>query len=461
MPSKSHDPEGSALLDWFADGAMTLLGYHVERPGQAPSGGLGIFSRPGDPTDDGGCGNAMRYFENGGEVPLLAKAELRSTVHRRVPLDLVVIPIREKGKVTGIGVHAGLWTSEALKLPPEEVPVLRARLKQLDDDFGFDPKGHSGKALRHAVASLAARLVDQPAVDSVRELVTMAMSLADRPRPALIQVRSRPQGPFVQLRLAPARRTDHRAAESPSPNCSKSSVGTPVTNWSVELGDGDLALIRYSQFVANDAPMPNAHELDDAVVEMVRGWAPAVESELIRKAGASRATRLALTYIASFPDEYRARTPAEEGAADILRLCALASDSDRDVRISRQRRWGQAPAAAQDLSPWRADGAQRSRSGAREFRPSGARGNPDDAGWRERLYPRFRSRGRATRPTCRFDPRAGSAKSSARSPMSCAARPRMTSSTSSSSTPGSKPRRWCGCAPGSATCARPAAASAC
>ena len=84
----------------------------------------------------------------------MAKAERKSTVHRRVPLDLVVVPIREAGKIAGIGVHAGLWTSEALRVPPEEVPVLRAGLKQLDKDFGFDPKGHSGKALRHAVGSL-------------------------------------------------------------------------------------------------------------------------------------------------------------------------------------------------------------------------------------------------------------------------------------------------------------------
>ena len=55
----------------------------------------------------------------------------------------------------GIGVHAGLWTSEALRVPPEKVPVLRARLKQLDKDFGFDPKGHSrqGAAPRGRVAS--------------------------------------------------------------------------------------------------------------------------------------------------------------------------------------------------------------------------------------------------------------------------------------------------------------------
>src|SRR5204862_954847 len=122
------EPEGAALLDWFADGAMTLLGYHVARPYEPPSGTLGIFSIPGAPTDEGGCLGAMHYFEQGGDVPLMAKAERKSTVHRRVPLDLVVVPIREGGKVVGIGVHAGLWTSEALRAPPEDVPVLRRRL---------------------------------------------------------------------------------------------------------------------------------------------------------------------------------------------------------------------------------------------------------------------------------------------------------------------------------------------
>ena len=68
---------------------------------------------------------------------------------------------------------------------------------------------------------------------------------------------------------------------------------------------------------------------------MVRGWAPAVEAELIAEAGAPRATRLALTYINSFPDGYRSRTAPEEGAADILRLCDLADEDDRAVRLTR------------------------------------------------------------------------------------------------------------------------------
>ncbi len=326
--------EGAALLNWFADGAMTLLGYHVEKPYEAPSESLGIFSVPGAPTDEGGCLGAMRYLGQGGQIPLMAKAERKSTVHRRVPLDLVVVPIREKGKVTGIGVHAGLWTSEALRVPPEEVPVLRERLNQLDKDFGFDPKGHSGKALRHAVASLPRDLVIAIDYESLRDLVMMAMSLADRPRPALLQVRSILKGQLFTFVWLPREEltTGRRIAID---MLLENEVGREVTSWSVELGDGDLALIRYTQYIDETAPPPDSEALDAAIVEMVRGWAPAVEAELIEAAGAPRATRLALTYINTFPDGYRARTDPEEGAADILRLCNLEDDNARDVRISR------------------------------------------------------------------------------------------------------------------------------
>jgi glutamate dehydrogenase len=326
--------EGAALLNWFADGAMTLLGYQVERPYQPPSETLGIFSIPGAPTDEGGCLGAMRYFEQGGDVPLMAKAERKSTVHRRVPLDLVVVPIRENGKVSGIGVHAGLWTSEALRVPPEDVPMLRERLKQLDDDLGFDPKGHSGKALRHAVASLPRDLVIAIDYNSLRALVMTAMSLADRPRPALLQVRSILKGQLFTFVWLPREElsTTRRLAIA---TLLQNEVGREITSWSVELGDADLALIRYTQYIDESAPLPDADALDAAVVEMVRGWAPAVEAELIARAGAPRATRLALTYIGAFPDSYRSRSAPEETAADILRLCALNDDSERDVRISR------------------------------------------------------------------------------------------------------------------------------
>src|SRR5512139_927940 len=330
--AKVDDPEGAALLNWFADGALTLLGYEVERPGEDPSGTLGIFSIPGAPTDKGGSVGAIRYFEAGGAVPLMAKAERRSTVHRRVPLDLIVVPIRDGKEVTGIGVYAGLWTSQSLIQPTEDVPVLRRRLKQLDKEFGFDPNGHSGKALRHAIASVPRDLLVNLSEDSGRDLITMAMSLADRPRPALLLARSILGGHLFAFVWLPRDElnTERRLAVA---ELLEEATGRAVTSWSIELGEGDLALVRYTLDIECTDDTPDVWELNRKLDEMVRGWEPGVEEALIEKVGAGRATRLTLTYAAQFPDYYRNRTTAEEAAEDILRLNRLNDSSERDARL--------------------------------------------------------------------------------------------------------------------------------
>ncbi len=330
-----EDPEGAALLNWFADGAMTLLGYQVERPGEPPSQGLGVFKLPGDPTDDGGCLGALNYFKNGGAEPLIAKADRKSTVHRRVPLDLVVVPVREGGEMTGIGVYAGLWTSQALSVPAEEVPVLRRRLAELDREFGFDPNGHSGKALRHAMSSLPRDLLVSLAPESVKELVMTAMSLADRPRPTLLLTRSILRGHVFAFVWLPRDELTTRRRIEIGMMIEQACRGRP-SNWSVELGDGDLALVRYTYYVDAAAPLPDVEALDRRLDAMVRGWEPSVEEALGARVGGARATRLALTYLEDFPESYRTRTAPEDAAEDVLRISELEGSGARDARLYRK-----------------------------------------------------------------------------------------------------------------------------
>ncbi|GAA4826297.1 NAD-glutamate dehydrogenase [Sphingosinicella ginsenosidimutans] len=328
------DDEGRALLEWFAGGAMTLLGFEVERPDQPASETLGIFSLPGDPTDEGGSEGAIRYFEKGGEIPLMAKADRKSPVHRHVPLDLVCVPVRENGRITGVGVHVGLWTSQALNAPVEDVPLLRRRLAELEAGFGFDPAGHSGKALRHAMTSLPHDLLINLDTDSVRTLVVTAMSLADRPRPTLVLVRSILKGHlFAFVWLPRDELTTRRRVEIGE------MIGTAAkgrqTAWSVDLGDGDLALLRYTYAVSAKQPTPDRAALDAQLDAMVRGWAPAVEARLNHLVGANRAARLTLQHANSFPPPYRSRYPAEDAADDIVRLDLLPNERARSVRLYR------------------------------------------------------------------------------------------------------------------------------
>jgi glutamate dehydrogenase len=105
--------------------------------------------------------------------------------------------------------------------------------------------------------------------------------------------------------------------------------------WSVELGDGDLALIRYTMKIEPSTGLPDIAQLNERLRDMVQGWEPAVEEALGDLVGTARATRLALSYMDDFPEGYRARTEAQEAALDVLRICELDSAHSRDARLYR------------------------------------------------------------------------------------------------------------------------------
>ena len=170
--------------------------------------------------------------------------------------------------------------------------------------------------------------------EAVRELVITSMSLADRPRPTLALFRSTLKGhlfAFVWLprdELTTRRRIDIGAMIA-------AAADGRQTNWSVDLGDGDLALLRYTFTIDSARPTPETGTLDRQLDEMVRGWAPAVEAKLSELVGPNRAARLAITYAPAFPAAYRARYPAEDAAYDALRLESLGDERQRSVRLYR------------------------------------------------------------------------------------------------------------------------------
>jgi glutamate dehydrogenase len=264
--------------------------------------------------------------------PVLAlKADRLSPVHRRVPLDVVVVRKADDP----LSIHAGLWTSAALRSPPAEIPMVRRRLAEIDRELGFAPASHGAKALAHAMSTLSPDLLVSFGTSEVRSAVLTAMSLADRPRPAMLLLPGalhRHLFAFVWLPRDELTTTRRIAIT----RMIEEAVLSSVTSWAVELGDGDLALIRLTLGFSASRPLPDVAQLDRQLVDMVRGWAPAVEAELSERVGSGRATRLALTYLPGVPEDYRSRAGAGEAASDILRLCALEGAEDRDVRLFRE-----------------------------------------------------------------------------------------------------------------------------
>ncbi|MDB5696850.1 MAG: glutamate dehydrogenase [Sphingomonas bacterium] len=327
--------EGAALLQWFLDGRLTLLGHQTWHADDQPGEALGI-ARNEHRTPilaEFGRTLALRWFEAGGEAPLLLKSSLISTVHRAVPLDLVLVPLRIGDEIAGLSIHAGLWTSAALNAAPEDVPVLRARLAQLEAKFGFDPKGHTGKALTHALAALPHDLAVAFEPEQLEELVLTAMSLADRPRPALVLVRSALGRHLFAFAWLP--RDDLTTARRIAiGEMIAGAANGPVLNWSVALEDSAVALIRYTIDLRKEGRVPDTAPLQARLERMVRGWIPAIEAALAAQVGPARAARLALRHANCFPQGFRNANTAEEAAADVLRLATLENAGTRSVRIT-------------------------------------------------------------------------------------------------------------------------------
>jgi glutamate dehydrogenase len=327
------DGEGAALLRWFLDGNMTQLGYRREDADGTLLDAIGIPRSDATAVwGDAARAAAIAWFEAGNEAPLLLKADRVATVHRRLPLDMVVLPHREGPRVTGLEIHLGLWTSHALTTRPDRVPLLRRRLTDLEEELGFDPASHAGKALRHALYELPHDLIIAFPSRALKQVALTAMSLADRPRPKLIlidDVLRRHLFAFVWL---PREELTTSRREAIGRMIAEAASGRLV-NWAIDLGDGDMALLRYTIALGAGGTLPDAEPLDRRLEQMVRGWAPAVEGALTERVGASRAARLSLGYAGAFPGGYRGRSDAAEAAEDIIRLSGLGTDADRAVRL--------------------------------------------------------------------------------------------------------------------------------
>ena len=330
------DGEAAALMRWFLDRNMTQLAHLVYRRDGTVEKPLGIARSTGEQLlADESFEKAFAWFESGKPSPLIIKSNVISTVHRRVPLDLLLIPSWDDGRVASLSVHGGIWTSAALAAFPERVPILRAHLKVLMDKFGFDPSGHAGKALVHALTALPHDVLMGFSLADLERVALTSMSLADRPRPGLMTITSsleRHLFAFAWLprdELSTGRRKAVEAMLNTAANAS-------TLSWAITLEDGEVALLRYMLDLRQGGRPVDDEALNAQLQDMLRGWEPSVEDALLDLGEGSRAAALTARYAHLFPQRYRNEYRSTDAALDIMRLRDLKDDAQHGVRLHRR-----------------------------------------------------------------------------------------------------------------------------
>ena len=341
---EAADPESAALLQWLEGGMLTQLGHLVRHRDGSMHDQLGICRKGSTPVlADASFERAFEWFDRKGNARelLIVKANHLSRVHRRVPLDLLITPMREggreNGKVTAISLHAGVWTSAGLATPPRNVPRLRAELARVMGRLDLDEGGHTGKALVHALTALPHDLVIGFRETDVERVATTMMSLVDRPRPRLLLVEAplaRHLFAFVwlprDLMSTQVRRQIQAMLED--------GAQAQMLDWSLEVEGGNLALLRFVLDIRDGSIAPDEAVLDAQLQTLLRGWSEAVEGELATLVEPGRAAALALRWAEAFPMAFRGRFGAREAALDIARLRALGVHADGEMARQRDAR---------------------------------------------------------------------------------------------------------------------------
>ena len=335
--------ESAALLDWLNGGMLTQLGHITKARDGSEIDAFGIcrksareiladasFARAFDWFDGKGADGKARHL-------LVIKANRLSTVHRRIPLDLFIVPMREGGAVTALSVHAGVWTSAALASPPGEVPMLRETLAGLAKDLGFDPSGHAGKALVHAFTTLPHDLLIGFERKDASRLSTAMMSLVDRPRPRLVLVPSALERHVFAFAWLPRDflSTDVRLQVQ---DLLTKTTGLDLLSWSLEVEGSTLAMLQFLLDSRSTNAIPVEADIENALIDLLKGWNEAVESHLLKADESNRVPAIASRYAGAFPTAYRSRYGAAEAALDIVELHSLASngaDEERGCRLYR------------------------------------------------------------------------------------------------------------------------------
>ncbi|HEX4847475.1 MAG TPA: NAD-glutamate dehydrogenase domain-containing protein, partial [Novosphingobium sp.] len=329
------DGEGAALLRWFKDGMLTQLGHVVRRRDGSQSEALGICRTSAKALlSPASFERAFAWFEGAGKaghVPLIIKSNLIAQVHRRVPLDLFIVPRFEGGKLAALSIHAGVWTSAALAAAPDRVPRMRAQLAELMSRFGFNPQAHAGKALVHALTALPHDILIGFSDADLTRIATAMMSLVDRPRPRLALVRaplSRHLYAFVWL----PRDSMSTTIRLQIADMLSKAAEAPVLDWSLQIEGSSLAMLRFVLDIRDGAEAPDEAALEARLQAMVRGWADAVEAEIAASEEPSRAAAIAARFAEAFPVSYRTAYGPAEAATDIARLRRLAAEGEEGPR---------------------------------------------------------------------------------------------------------------------------------
>jgi glutamate dehydrogenase len=345
--------EALAFLSWLRDDHFAFIGCRSYRFDVDDEGNL--RSREPEILKDSGRGilrdaertilrrnsepallvPAVEAFLRAPSPVIVAKANMKSRVHRRVYMDYIGVKrYRDDGAVVGETRFVGLFTAEAYDQMARDVPLIRRKVRRVLDKAGKAPGSHSAKKLQHIVENYPRDELFQTSEEDLLKISQGILHLVDRPRTRLFLRRDQFDRFVSVLLYVPRDRYNTRVRVEAGELLRKAFNGR-LSAFYPMFGDGALARVHF--IIGLDPfnhPEPDPGELERAIALLARTWEDELEAEA-RRGGDADLLRAVRTYLEGFTAGYRERFQPAAALADIQRLDPLTGADPRAARVYR------------------------------------------------------------------------------------------------------------------------------
>ncbi|OYU48062.1 MAG: NAD-glutamate dehydrogenase [Rhizobiales bacterium PAR1] len=329
--------EAVQFLDWLLADNFTFLGireYRFAEPDMLsdpiPSEGLGILRDPNVKVLRRGkelvvMTPEIRAFLKEPTPLFVAKANVKSKIHRRVYLDYVGVKLlNAQGELEGELRVVGLFTSTAYTGSARSVPYLRHKVARVLERAGFDPTSHSGKALFNVLENYPRDELFQVDLDTLFRFSMDVLALTERPRLRAL-ARTDRFDRFVSVMVyVPKDRYD-------------TSVRLRIGDYLARIYEGRISaaypaypegpLSRTHYIVGRTegkTPVIDRTTLEAGIAAIVRTWADSFRDQLAVEAPKDKVSLWSRIWANAFNAAYREAFSASDAIADLETLERLS-----------------------------------------------------------------------------------------------------------------------------------------
>ncbi|MGZ5865445.1 MAG: NAD-glutamate dehydrogenase [Xanthobacteraceae bacterium] len=260
-------------------------------------------------------------------VLIIAKANVRSRIHRRVYLDYIGVKrFSPDGRLVGEFRLVGLFTSTAYTHQARSIPYLRRKVDRVLRRAGFPPEGHLGKALVNVLETYPRDELFQIDDDQLYDFAQAVLYLDERPRVRVLARHDRFERFVSVLVFVPRERYDSAVHTAVGKYLVKAYHGR-LSAFYPYYTEGPLVRIHYiiGRSTGETPDIPRA-ELEAAVVEIVRTWMDRLNDAIAVGHEPSPARQLWVRYRTAFSAAYREAYSPDTAVSDIKTLEHLTAE---------------------------------------------------------------------------------------------------------------------------------------